>query len=72
MKIPKYIDEALIKRRNAAAKLMDYCAIVDEFIEKNGIDVPYEDYLCGVEIYTHPYDCEESVRKCILEHKERK
>lgn len=34
MRIPKYIDEALRKRANAAFKFMDYDCIVSDFIEK--------------------------------------
>lgn len=35
MKIPKYIDDALVKRRKAAIKLWDYDSIVTTFINNN-------------------------------------
>lgn len=68
MKIPKYIDDALIKRRKAALKLMDYDGAVTDFIEKNQIDVNSEDYAGGVEMYSNPYDSEKAVRQAILNH----
>lgn len=35
MKIPKYIDDALVKRRKATIKLWDYDSIVTTFINNN-------------------------------------
>lgn len=72
MKIPKHIDDALVKRRKAAIKLMNYDGIVTDFIEKNQIDVNSEDYSGGVEMYSNPYDSEKAIRQAILNHNKRK
>ena len=66
MKIPRYIDEALRLRKKYASLLMDKCEIVDDFIDKNGIDCESCDCFGGVEIYTNPLDSESRVRECIL------
>lgn len=69
MKIPKYIDEALQKRANAAFKFLQYDDVVSIFIEKHNIDVDF-DYYCGdVGSITNPYESENAVREAILAHK---
>lgn len=72
MKIPKYIDDALVKRRKAAIKLLDYDSIVTTFINNNQLDVDFEDYDGGCEIFLNPYDSEQAVRQAILNHNNRK
>lgn len=68
MRIPKYIDEALRKRANAAFRFLQYDVVVSEFIEKHNIDVNSEDYGGGVESITNPYGSEKAVREAILAH----
>lgn len=69
MKIPKYIDKALVQRRKVACKLMDLDGIITDFINKNQIEVHSEDYCGGVEMYSNPCASEESIRKAILNHR---
>lgn len=69
MRIPKYIDEALRKRTNAAYKFMDYDCIVSDFIEKNGIELDPMHYRLGCESILNPDSSENAVREAILAHK---
>lgn len=69
MRIPKYIDEALRKRANAAFRFLQYDDIVSKFIKKHDIDVNFEDYGGGVESIANPYESENAVREAILAHK---
>ena len=68
MRIPKYIDEALRKRTNAAYKFIDYDCIVSDFIERNGIELDSMHYGLGCESLVNPDNSEEAVRKAILAH----
>lgn len=70
MRIPKYIDEALRKRANAAFKFLQYDDVVSKFIEQHNIDVNFEDYGGGVESISNPYGSEKAVREAILAHRE--
>lgn len=72
MRIPKYIDEALKKRTQCARKLLECDDIVTNFIDKYHIDVDYEDYDGGCEMFINPYESEEAVRQAILNHNKRK
>lgn len=72
MRIPKYIDEALRKRANAAFKFMDYDCIVSDFIEKNGIELDPMHYGLGCESILNPDSSENAVRKAILAHENHK
>lgn len=72
MKIPKYIDEALRKRTSCACKLLTYDEIVTDFIDKYHIDVDFEDYDGGCEMFINPHDSEEAVRQAILNHNKMK
>lgn len=72
MKIPKYIDEALSKRRKAAMELNKYDAVVSDFIIKNQIDVDIQDYGGGVEMYFNPSESEQTIRQAILNHNKLK
>lgn len=72
MRIPKYIDEALRKRANAAFRFLQHDVVVSEFIEKHNIDINFEDYGGGVESITNPYESENAVREAILAHENNK
>lgn len=67
MKIPKYIEKALIKRRSYAIKLDEQCRIVDRFLSKHNINPDDACWLTGVEIYVNPDMAEEEVRRAIKE-----
>jgi hypothetical protein len=71
MKIPKYIDEALQKRTNAAFKFMNYDCIVSDFIEKNGIELDPMHYGLGCESLLNPDSSANAVREAILAHKNK-
>lgn len=68
MRIPKYIEEALRKRTNAAYKFMDYDCIVSDFIERNGIELDTMHYGLGCESLVNPDNSAEAVREAILAH----
>ena len=65
MKIPKYIDDALRMRTKYACLVSDRCSIIDEWLDKNGIECEYCDTHGGCEIYVNPYDSEQRIRECI-------
>lgn len=67
MKIPKYISEALRLRTYFATRLMDYCCVVDNYLDKHGISNNLADYdiHTGCEIFCNPYDSEMRVREAI-------
>ena len=65
MKIPRQIDTALRLRTKYACLLSDKCAIVDKWLDKNGIECAYYDTYGGCEIYTNPYNSEQRIRKRI-------
>lgn len=66
MKIPKYIDALLKKRTKSATTFLDVDSKISEWIEKNKIDVPNEDYGAGVRALFESEDSEETIRQCIL------
>lgn len=69
MKIPKYVNELLKRRTKLASKLIDVSFELDEWLKKNDVEPPDEDWCDGVEIYANPYAAEKSVRKAIEEKK---
>lgn len=71
MRIPKYIDEALRKRTNAAYKFMDYDCIVSDFVENNGIELAPMHYGLGCESLLNPDSSANAVREAILAHKNK-
>lgn len=48
MRIPKYIDEALRKRANAAFRFLQYDDVVSKFIEQHNIDVNSKEIMAVV------------------------
>lgn len=72
MKIPKYIDEALRKRANAAFKFMDYDAIISAFIEENRVELDTMHYGLGCESLLNPDSSANAVREAILAHENNK
>ena len=72
MKIPKYIDETLRKRANAAYKFVDYDCIVSDFVENNGIELDPTHYGLGCESLLNPDSSANAVREAILAHENNK
>ena len=67
MKIPKYIEKALERRKNAAYIWNNNDYIIGKFIEDNEIEVDSMDYFGGVEGIVNPYFSNERIRQAILE-----
>lgn len=67
MKCPKYILDALKARCRAAEIFNKNDILISEWIDKNNIDAPFEDYHGGVESVVHPYDSMMSILNAIEE-----
>lgn len=63
MKIPKYVQNLIIRRERLASKLMIVSSELDEWLEKQGIPLGAEYTMTGCMIYCEP----ESARKCVEE-----
>lgn len=63
MKIPKYIQDLIIRREKLANKLMIVSIDLDEWLEKQGIPLGADYTMTGCMIYCEP----ESARKCVEE-----
>lgn len=66
MECPAYIKEALRKRAIYADRVSTLDGIISEWVEKNGIEVDFEDIHGGVEIYVNPYDSSNRVLEAII------
>jgi len=66
MKIPKYIDKFLKRRTFLAYQLMIASSVVDDWLDKNGIEPDEACYHTGVCIYAEPDNAEREVRRAIL------
>ena len=63
MKIPKYIQNLIIRRERLAIQLMNVSDELDEWLEKQGIPLGAEYAATGCMIYCEP----ENARKCVEE-----
>lgn len=63
MKIPKYIQDLIIRREKLANELMNVSSELDEWLEKQGIPLGAEYTVTGCMIYCEP----EIARKCVEE-----
>ena len=63
MKIPKYIQNLIIRREKLANKLMNVSSELDEWLEKQGIPLGTGYCATGCMIYCEPI----SARKCVEE-----
>ena len=63
MKIPKYIQNLIIRRERLANELMIVSVNLDEWLEKQGIPRGAEYTTSGCMIYCEP----ENARKCVEE-----
>lgn len=64
MKIPKYIQNLIIRRERLANKLMIVSSELDTWLEKQGIPIGTDYCETGCLIYCEP----EMARKCIEEY----
>lgn len=71
MKIPKFIDEALKRRVNAAIRFIESDCIVSAFIEKNEIEVDTANYGLGYDTLLNPERSAAEVREAILKKEEK-
>ena len=65
MKCPKYIEEALRRRANHAAKFTSLDVMIMEFLEKNDIIVEEYDICGGCESYVNPHDSSRRILEAI-------
>lgn len=65
MRVPKYILDALERRAKAAETWEKNDRIITDFITKNKIDVPTENYCGGVEGVVNPWDSARVIIECI-------
>ena len=66
MRIPKYVQKMIDRRRKLADELNKVSVELDEWLEKNGFNV-YTDYTCtGILIYTEPGTARNNVMRDIL------
>lgn len=54
MKIPKYIEALIKKRKKLASELISTDWKLSEWLEKNGVDVEEYDTRGGCEMYVNP------------------
>lgn len=66
MSITKFIDTLLKRRTRLAKQLDDVCQILDDWLDKNGIDPDSACWRTGVETYVNPDSSEMEVRRAIL------
>lgn len=63
MKIPKYIQNLIIRRERLANELMNVSSELDDWLEKQGIPLGTEYCATGCMIYAEP----EMARECVEE-----
>lgn len=68
MKIPKYIDRLIERRKTLAMQLSEVSSELDEWLEKQGIDIGNDYCMTGCLIYCEPFVAAKCVREDILNH----
>lgn len=66
MKCPKYIEDALFKRANCAARFMEHDWVIAQFLEKHDIEVEDYDIYGGCESYCNPDASSRRIYEAIL------
>lgn len=66
MKIPKYVDKLIVRRRILAERLAEVSTELDDWLDKNGIECDGDYTRTGCMIYCEPPVAEQCVRKDIL------
>jgi len=64
MKIPKYIEHALIQRRKSAIRFTKLDSIISNYCDKHKIEA--ESIYCHSESLLNPYEAEQEVKEAIL------
>lgn len=69
MRIPKYVDKLIERRRKLAYELADVCSQLDNWLENNGFDLSeLSDYtITGCMIYCEPDAAASNIRRDILD-----
>jgi len=65
MKIPKYIEKLIGKRKKLAAELITTDYQLSEWLEKNEVDVEDYDTSGGCEMYVNPWDSANRIKQAI-------
>lgn len=65
MKIPKYIEKALIKRAKCAGAFVEADCVVSNFLDKHGIEIDNSDYWSGAEALCNPWDSVNRIAEAI-------
>ena len=67
MECPKYIRDALRKRADFAERVFELDCMIADWLDKNGVDVDFEDVRGGCEIYVNPHESSNRVLQAIEE-----
>ena len=67
MKIPNYVLDLIIKRQRYAEKAMDTAVSLQDWLDKNEIEIEDEDSVGGYEMFSNPYASSCRVMNAILE-----
>lgn len=65
MKIPKYIEALIEKRKKLATELISTDWKLSEWLEKNGVDVEAYDIRGGCEMYVNPWASADRIKRAI-------
>ena len=67
MECPAYIRNALRKRADFAERVFELDCMIADWLDKNGVDVDFEDVRGGCEIYVNPHESSNRVLQAIEE-----
>lgn len=65
MECPAYIRDALRKRADFAERVFELDCMIADWLDKNGVDVDFEDVRGGCEIYVNPHESSNRVLQAI-------
>lgn len=65
MKIPKYIEALIEKRKKLASELISTDWKLSEWLEKNGVDIEEYDTRGGCEMYVNPCASASRIKQAI-------
>lgn len=65
MKIPLYIEKALIKRAKYAGAFTEADYVVSNWLDKHGIEIDTADYWSGAEALCNPWDSANRIAEAI-------
>lgn len=72
MKIPKYVQNLIIRRKRLAEELMNVSSELDGWLEKHGIPLGTDYTMTGCMIYCEPERARECVEEDILNFEKEK